>query len=76
MDGSRRQAHPISWELTVELGKDALGKHRRKYVTVRGNKTEAYRKLRELLTTVGLGTGPHRHSATILARDGDDDIPL
>ena len=32
-----------------------LGKRRRKYVTVQGNKTEARRKLRELLTAVDRG---------------------
>ena len=55
MKGSLRQRTRGSWELTIELGKDALGKRWRKYVTVQGNKTWARRKLRELLTAVERG---------------------
>ena len=47
MNSSLRQRTLGSRELTIELGK-----RRRKYVTVQGNKTEARGKLRELLTTV------------------------
>ena len=36
MKGSIRQRTQGSYELTIDLGRDALGKRRRKYVTVQG----------------------------------------
>ena len=45
MDGSIRRRKG-SWELTVDLGKDASGKRLRKYVTVKWRKADAQRKLR------------------------------
>ena len=38
MKGSLRQRSPGSWELTVDLGRDPLGRRRRKHLTVRGTK--------------------------------------
>ena len=49
MKGSIRQRSPGTWELTIDLGRDALGKRRRKHETVRGTKAQAQRRLRELL---------------------------
>jgi hypothetical protein len=57
MKGSLRQRRPGSWELTIDLGRDALGQRRRKYLTVRGIKGQAQRKLREFLTTLDKGLG-------------------
>ena len=39
MKGSIRQRTQGSYELTIDLGRDALGKRRRKYVTVQGTKS-------------------------------------
>ena len=55
MNGSIRQRSPGSWQLTVDLGRDLRGRRRRKYVTVRGTKAQAQRKLRALLSTVDQG---------------------
>ncbi len=55
MKGSLRQRSPGSWELTIDTGRDALGRRQRKFVTVRGTKAQAQRKLRELLTSLDQG---------------------
>ncbi len=57
MKGSLRQRSPGSWELRVDLGRDAFGKRRRKSKTVRGTKTHAQRVLREMLTRLDKGMG-------------------
>ena len=55
MKGSLRQRSPGSWELTIDTGRDALGRRQRKFVTARGTKAQAQRKLRELLTSLDQG---------------------
>ncbi len=50
MKGSIRQCSPGTWELTLDLGRDALGKRRRKHETLRGTRAQAQRGLRELLS--------------------------
>ena len=55
MKGSIRQRSPGTWELTIDAGRDPLGKCRRKYVTARGTKVQAQRKLRELLSSMDRG---------------------
>jgi len=50
MNGSIRKRGKNSWELTIDLGNDADGKRRRKFVAVKGTKSQAQRKLRELLS--------------------------
>ena len=55
MKGSLRQRSPGSWELTIDTGRDALGKRQRKFVTVQGTKAQAQRRLREFLTTLDQG---------------------
>ena len=67
MKGSIRQRTQGSYELTIDLGRDALGKRRRKYVTVQGTKSTAQRELRRLLTT--LDRGIDLPSERILMRD-------
>ena len=57
MKGSLRQRSPGSWEITVDLGRDPLGRRRRKFATVRGTKARAQRRLRELLSTLDRGVG-------------------
>ena len=55
MKGSLRQRSPGSWELTIDTGRDALGKRQRRFVTVQGTKAQAQRRLREFLTTLDQG---------------------
>ena len=55
MKGSIRQRSTGTWELTIDAGRDPLGKRRRKYVTARGTKAQAQRKLRELLSSMDRG---------------------
>ena len=50
MNGSIRRRGKGTWELTVDLGRDASGKRRRKFVNVKGTKSKAQQKLRELLS--------------------------
>ena len=58
MKGSLRQRSPGSWELTIDTGRDALGKRQRKFLTVRGTKAQAQRRLRELLSNIDRGIPP------------------
>jgi integrase len=55
MNGSIRRRGKNSWELTIDLGRNSQGKRLRKYVTVKGRKVEAERKLRELLSLTDKG---------------------
>ena len=57
MKGSLRQRNPGSWELTIDTGRDALGRRQRKFVTIRGTKAQAQRRLRELLSILDKGMG-------------------
>ena len=67
MKGSLRQRSVGSWELTIDLERDALGKWRRKFLTVRGTKAQARRKLREILSI--LDRGIDLPAENILLRD-------
>ena len=55
MNGSIRNRGKGTWELTVDLGRDSGGKRKRKFVNVKGTKTQAQQKLRELLTSLDKG---------------------
>ena len=57
MKGSLRQRSPGSWELTIDTGRDALGRRQRKFVTVQSTKAQAQRRLRELLSILDKGLG-------------------
>ncbi len=67
MQGSIRQRSPGSWEITVDLGRDATGRRRRRFRTVRGTKAHARRELRKLLAT--LDRGMELPDERILLRD-------
>ena len=54
-EGSVRERSKGRWEIRVELGRGPDGKRKRKIIQFRGNKTEANRKLRELLTSLDKG---------------------
>ena len=53
--GSIRERSKGRWEIRVELGQGPNGERKRKIVQFRGNKTEANKKLRELLTVQDKG---------------------
>jgi len=55
MNGSIRRRSKDSWELTIDLGKDATGKRLRKFVAVKGTKVLAQQKLREILASLDKG---------------------
>ena len=57
MKGSQR---PGSWGLEVFLGRDDNGKRRRHTETVRGKKSDAQRRLREILANLDHGIAPPR----------------
>ena len=48
MNGSIRSRGKGTWELTVDLGRDANGERRRKFVNVKGTKAHAQRQLRDI----------------------------
>ena len=58
MTGSIRKRGQNSWESTLDLGRDERGKRVRRFSTVQGNKKQAQRRLRELLTELDGGIAP------------------
>lgn len=67
MTGSIRKRSPGSWELTIDLGRDANGKRIRRYASVKGTKKQADQRLRELLTELDGGIEPF--TGRIVMRD-------
>lgn len=65
MNGSIRRRTKGSWELTIDLGYDAGGKRKRKFVSVKGTKKLAEQKLRELLTSLDKGVPLDSSKATV-----------
>ena len=55
MQGRVRKRGKGSWELTIDLGRDAEGKRQRKFVTVRGKRADADRRLREVMASLDKG---------------------
>ena len=55
MKGSKRVRGKNSWELTIDLGRDANGRRRRKFLNVKGKAADADRKLREVLASLDRG---------------------
>ena len=58
MKGRIRQRSTGTWEISYEAGRDPFGKRRTKSLTVRGTKSQAQRKLRELLSAIDQGRNP------------------
>jgi len=56
MKGHVRKRGKKSWAVVVDLGRDANGKRRQKWVSVKGNRREAERKLTEVLRELDTGT--------------------
>ena len=71
MTGTKRQRQRGVWEITVERGRDANGKRRRRSRTVHGTKAEAERKQREMVTEAEreILSGKNAAEAPILVRD-------
>ena len=63
MNGSIRSKN--SWELTIDLGRDAHGKRCRKFKAVQGTKAQAQQKLREMLTSLDKGVAPDSSKITM-----------
>jgi integrase len=55
MKGHIRQRGPQSWAIVLDLGRDAEGKRRQKWHTVRGSKKDAQRELARLLHEINTG---------------------
>ena len=55
VNGSIHRRGNGTWELTIDLGKDANGKRLRKFVKVKGTRAQAAQKKRELLTFLDKG---------------------
>ena len=49
MKGHLRKRYPGSWAIVFDLGRDGTGKRRQKWITVRGTKRDAERRLAEVL---------------------------
>jgi integrase len=67
MNGSIRRRGKHSWELTIDLGRDAQGKRRRKFVHVKGTRAEADRRLRDILTGMDKGLPVTTSKETVAA---------
>ena len=52
----RKRTDNGGWQITIWTGKKADGKPQRHFETVKGRKSDAQRRLRELLTTIDKGT--------------------
>ena len=65
MKGSIRRRSKNSWELTLDLGRDPQGKRQRKFVNVKGRKSDAERRLRELLASLDRGQPPDTGNITL-----------
>ena len=65
MRGSIRKRGKNSWELTINLGRDAQGKRLRKFVNVKGKKADADRRLRELMASFDRGLPPDNGKVTV-----------
>ena len=65
MKGTIRQRSPGSWRLEVYLARDSSGKRLRHMETVRGRKSEAQRRLREILADLDQGIAPPMERYTL-----------
>ena len=65
MKGSSRRRSKDSWELTIDLGRDAQGKRLRKFMNVRGTKSTADRRLREVLSRLDKGIPLAQEKVTV-----------
>ncbi len=55
MKGRIRRRGKNSWELTIDVGRDANGRRQRRFLNVRGKRADADRRLREVLASLDKG---------------------
>jgi integrase len=65
--GHIRRRGVSSWEIVIDLGRDAQGKRRQRSVTVRGERDAARRRLTELLREIDQGISVAPHKLTVSA---------
>ncbi len=65
MTGSIRRRSKNGWEITIDMGRDAQGVRHRKFVTVKGKKSDAERRLRAFLTSLDHGIPVSTDSRTL-----------
>ena len=65
MRGHIRPRGKFSWQLKIDIGRDAAGKRQTEFHTFRGTKREAQQKLAELIAAVGKGAYVPRSSVTV-----------
>ena len=65
MKGHIRKRGKSSWELVVDMGRDARGVRRQKFHTVRGTKRDAQRRLNEILHELDTGTYVEPQNMTV-----------
>ena len=62
MRGSIRSKGKNSWQIQIYIGTSPDGKYRRYFETIHGRKSDAQRKLNELLVSLGKGIHTTRPS--------------
>ena len=65
MRGSVRRRSKDSWELTIDIGRGSDGKRKRKFIHVKGKRTDADRKLREVMAALDRGLPPDTSNLTV-----------
>ena len=65
MKGHIRQRGPTSWQLKLDIGRDAAGQRLTEFHTHRGTKKSAQMKLAELIASVGKGAYVSRSPLTV-----------
>jgi len=55
MKGSIRRRGRDSFQLTIDVGRDSRGRRQRKYISARGSRADADRKLREAMSSLDQG---------------------
>ncbi len=65
MNGSIRRRSKGSWELNIDIGRDAKGKRLRRFLNVKGKKADAERKLREIIDSMERGLPARPEKLTV-----------
>ncbi len=75
MKGHIKKRSADSWSLIIELGRDANGKRKQKWFTVKGTKRDAQRELRKQLASLDNGTFIEPHKKTESDQNNRWDYP-
>ena len=65
MKGHIRRRGKKSWAIVIELGRDAHGKRKQRWHSVKGTKRDAEQELHRLLHSVAMGTYVDPHKVTV-----------